>query len=202
MIKTFTAFALALLLAVVPHTAKADGAASFVDGLGKKALSSLTAHDIAPAERETRVRSLLRSYFDIPTIARFSLGQHWNEATDAQRKEYQSLFEDMIVKTYAQRFAEYSGQSFKVGNSVPADGGKKDSLVSSQIIQKDGPPLNLQWRVRNKGGDMKIVDVIVENVSMSVTQRDDFGAVIQSGGGKIDALLASLKERKAMAKKK
>src|SRR4051812_48329199 len=87
-------------------------AAVFVQKLGDKALTSLTAKGLPKGERSRRVRTLLRENFDIPTIGRFVLGRHWGEATDAQRAEYVNLFEDMIVETYTQRFAEYSGQSF------------------------------------------------------------------------------------------
>ncbi len=171
----------------------ADPAADFVEALGKKALSSLTAKDLDTAEREKRVRSLLRTYFDVNTIARFTLGTHWRNTTDAQKSEYIKLFEGMIVSTYAQRFSEYSGQEFKVGKVIKAS--ERDTVVTSQIIQKDGPPVAVDWRVRKTGGDMKIIDVIVEGVSMSVTQRSDFAAVIQSGGGNVDALLDSLRKR-------
>lgn len=173
--------------------ARADQAADFIDGLGKKALSSLTAPELDTAEREKRVRGLLRSYFDVNTIARFTLGTNWRNATDSQKSEYLKLFESMIVTTYAQRFSEYSGQEMKVGKSTKAS--ERDTVVSSQIIQKDGPPVAVDWRVRSAGGGLKIIDVIVEGVSMSVTQRSDFAAVIQSGGGKVDALLESLRAR-------
>lgn len=171
--------------------AQAADAAAFIDSLGQKALSSLTTPDLDQAEREKRVRGLLRSYFDIDVIARFTLGPAWRSATDAQKSEYVKLFEKMIVKTYAQRFSEYSGQQMKVGRATEAS--ERDTIVASQIIQKDGPPVAVQWRVRKKGGDIKIIDVIVEGISMSVTQRSDFNAVIQNGG--MEALLKSLRER-------
>lgn len=170
-------------------------ASAFVEGLGNEALSSLTIKDIPTAERERRVRALLRKNFDLQTISRFAMGTYWKTATEAEKKEYQALFEDMIVKTYARRFEEYSGQQFKVAGALKVD--EKDSIVSSQILQQDGPPVNVEWRVRAKNGQIKVVDVIVESISMSVTQRSDFGAVIQRGGGKVEALLASLRDRKA-----
>lgn len=173
-------------------------AIGFVKDLGKKALSSLTAKNLPEAERQSRVRTLLRENFDIQTIGRFALGTYWKTATEGQRAEYLKLFEDMIVRTYAKRFAEYSGQSFEVGESVSA--GEKDTIVESKIIQKDGPAVNVEWRVRKKDGEMKVIDVIVESISMSVTQRSDFSAVIQKGGGNISALIESLKENKAAAK--
>jgi phospholipid transport system substrate-binding protein len=169
--------------------------AGFVQKLGDRALTSLTAQNIPSKERAARVRALLNEYFDIRTIGRFVLGTHWREASEAQRQEYIKLFENMIVKTYTQRFAEYSGQSFKVLNAVKS--GESDTIVASQILQKDGPAVGVEWRVRNKGGQMKIVDVLVEKISMSVTQRDDFDGVIQAGGGDVEALLNSLRKHQS-----
>jgi phospholipid transport system substrate-binding protein len=169
-------------------------AAQFVQKLGDKALTSLTARDLSGQERARRVHTLLTENFDIGAISRFVLGRHWREATDAQRAEYAKLFEDMIVTTYTQRFADYSGQSFKVTGALKTDSAT-DTIVTSVIVQKDGgPPVNVDWRVRDKGS-MKIVDVLVDSISMSVTQRSDFDAVIQSGGGKIEALLSTLRQR-------
>jgi phospholipid transport system substrate-binding protein len=185
--------ALFLFAAATPSFAKGGDspAAGFVQKLGDKALTSLTAKGLPKGERGRRVRTLLNDNFDIPTIGKFVLGTHWKEATDAQRAEYTKLFEDMIVETYTQRFQDYSGQSFKV---LSSESSGNDTMVMSQIVQKDGPPVDVDWRVRNKGGGMKIVDVLVDKISMSVTQRDDFDGVIQSGGGNVDALLNSLRK--------
>ncbi len=189
------AFAALMFSALVAFSqpAQADDATAFVEGLGQKALSSLTAPELDTAEREKRVRGLLRSYFDVNTIARFTLGTNWRNATEAEKSEYIKLFENMIVTTYAQRFSEYSGQEMKVGKAVKQS--DRDTVVMSQILQKDGPTISVDWRVRNTNGSMKIIDVIVEGVSMSVTQRSDFAAVIQSGGGKVEALLDTLRKR-------
>lgn len=180
-------------LVTFAQPAQAEDASGFINGLGQKALSSLTAPELDTAEREKRVRGLLRSYFDVNTIARFTLGTNWRNATDAEKSEYIKLFENMIVTTYAQRFSEYSGQEMKVIKATKAS--DRDTVVASQIVQKDGPAIAVDWRVRNTNGNMKIIDVSVEGVSMSVTQRADFAAVIQSGGGKVEALLDTLRKR-------
>ena len=170
----------------------------FVQELGNQALTSLTAKNLPPSERSQRVRTLLLQYFDIQTIGRFVLGPYWSQATDSQRQEYFKLFENMIVRTYTHRFEEYSGQSFVVKGI--ASGGEQDSMVSSVINQPDGPPVHVDWRVRNENGTYKIVDVLVENVSMSITQRADFASIIQNGGGKVDALLTALENQTAQIK--
>ncbi|MFN7114763.1 MAG: phospholipid-binding protein MlaC [Alphaproteobacteria bacterium] len=188
--------ALAVLLPAAAAMAekKTDATISFVQKMGDAALTELTDKDLNGAERQKRVRDLLRKNFDVQTIGRFALGTHWRTATEAERKEYLTLFEDMIVRTYAQRFGEYSGQTFKVNGARALN--DRDSIVTSQVIQQGGPPIAIEWRVRNSGGQMKVIDVFIENVSMAITQRSDFDAVIQRGGGKVESLLVSLRGRK------
>lgn len=188
------AFALLLPAAAAMAEKKADATIRFVQRMGDVALTELTDKDLQGTERQRRVRELLRQNFDVQTIGRFALGTHWRSATEAQRKEYLILFEDMIVRTYAQRFGEYSGQKFKVNNARALN--DRDSIVTSQVLQQGGPPVAIEWRVRNSGGQMKVIDVFIENISMAITQRSDFDAVIQRGGGKVESLLESLRNRK------
>lgn len=191
---TFTAFS------SPARAAEEINPSQFVQKLGDAALSSLTDKNLTRNVREQRVREILRNNFDIQTIGRFAMGAYWKQASDSQRQEYLNLFENMIVSAYTTRFEEYSGQTIQVSGSAAA--GATDSIVSSRVIQKGGPSVNLEWRVRNAEGALKIIDVVVEGVSMSVTQRSDFAAVIQSGGGSIDTLLASLRERNKSADQK
>lgn len=173
-----------------------NSATAFVQGLGDTALMSLTGKDINRKTRETRVRAILRKNFDLPSIGKFALGTQWRQTSDKERAEYMDLFEDMIVQTYTTRFEDYSGQELKVDKSITDKNG--DFLVASQVIQKEGPAVNLQWRIRNKDGALRVEDVIVENISMSLTQRSDFAAVMQQGGG-VESLLVSLRERSKKA---
>lgn len=185
--------------AMVIGTAQAEAAptsqaaAKFVQSLGDRAIATLADPKVSKDQAKAVFRDLLNQNFDINTISRFVLGRYWNIANDAQKKEYQTLFEQMIVEVYAERFSQYAGESFKVGGAQAS--GENDAVVSSQVLRPDGPPVNVSWRVRNKDGGFKIIDVIVENVSMSVTQRSEFASVIDSNGGKFDALLDALRQR-------
>ncbi len=53
----------------------------------------------------------------------------------------------------------------------------------------------VDWRVRQVGGGYKVVDILVEGVSMALTQRSDFASVIQRGGGDIEVLLEQLRQK-------
>ncbi len=175
----------------VPHPAAAETPKALVETLGDKAIRSLTGN-VAREEREARFRSLLRDGFDVPAIARFTLGRYWNQANPAQQAEYLKLFEKFIVQAYAARFAEYSGEQFRVlgeradGNAV---------VVQSEVFKPGNPPAKVDWRVATGAGDAKIVDVVVEGISMAVTQRSEFASVIQRSGGKVDGLLTALRQK-------
>ena len=170
------------------------GAENFVDSMAGRAIAFLGDDKISAAQKRGSFKKLLEDSFDMATIGRFALGTYWKSATEAQRAEYQRQFKAMVVTVYSERFTEYTDQTFRTTGARAE--GKKDVLVSSVIESASGQnPVRVDWRVRNKGGSYKIVDVIVEGVSMSLTQRSDFSSVIQSGGGDVDVLLAHLKKR-------
>lgn len=175
--------------AAAPDTAL--GARNFVDSMGERAVAFLSDPSIGQEQRKSRFRSLLRDSYDMDTISRFALGRYWRLASAQQRKEYRRLFEDMVVDVYARRFEDYKGQKFLVRSQRPD--GPSDTIVTSSIVPSEGPEVRVDWRVRYKGGQYRIVDVIVEGVSMAMTQRSDFSAVIQKGGGNVDVLIDHLR---------
>jgi len=180
-------------IAVSSPVAAADPAVDFISDLGARAIGELTAKDMSQADRETKFRQLLDEHFDVPAIGRFVLGRHWKVATDAQKTEYLKLFEDFIVRSYAVRFAGYSGQTFAVKGSTP--GPKSTTVVHSTVLQSNAQPIRVDWRVEPRGERLVITDIIVEGVSMSVTQRSEFASVIQSSGGKVEGLLEALRKK-------
>lgn len=165
-----------------------------VKNMGEEAIKKLAGKKITDKQREAHMRALLDRYFDITAIGRFALGRNWRKADKKQQKEYLKLFKDMVVSTYASRFREYSGEKFEVIGSKTLS--KRDVMVNSKIIPKEGPELAIDWRVRKKSSKKyKVIDIIIEGVSMGVTQRSEFASIIQHGGGKIDSLLDELRNK-------
>lgn len=168
------------------------GAFDFVKSTTDKGLKFLADANASKAQKTSDFRKLLSASFDLDTIGRFALGRYWNAATPAQQKEYLGLFHKMVVDVYSNRFDEYKGQKIEVRSFRSIGNG--DTLVSSYLVPPNGgEEVQVDWRVRNKGGSYKVVDVLVAGVSMSVTQRSDFASVIQRGGGNVDALIKELK---------
>jgi phospholipid transport system substrate-binding protein len=172
-------------------------AEEFIRALVNRALANVFRPALPAAERARRFRAILVESLDVPTIGRFVLGRYWRIATDAERVEYQRLFEDMLVAIYSPRLADYSGEQVRVtGSRVTADG---DIIVSSlaALPQQPQESATVEWILRRDGTGFKVMDLRAEGVSMAITQRDEFASVIQRGGGTIAALLNVMRTRAA-----
>lgn len=201
MLKTFaTRRSLMVLLTAVSlglfaslFSAKAAEADAFIRQVGNDTLKALEDKSLNQDKREALLRTLLTTHLDLEAVGRFCLGRYSRSLTDAQRPEYQKLFEDYLVKVYSQLLAQYDGQTFEVREGARAAG--SESVVESQILRQSGPPIRVDWKVHNKDGKPLVTDVVVEGVSMAFTQRQQFESVIQNNGGKIDALFAAMKKQ-------
>ena len=191
-------FAVALAFVAAPAGADdANSAASaFMQSLGSEAIAELTNPDVPQPEREARFRTLLDRHFDVPAIAKFTLGRYWRTATDEQRAEFSKLFEDFIVQSYSTRFSEYHGESFQVAGSTTDQTGI--TVVHSKIDMPSSEDIRVDWHLRARDTSFAIVDIVVEGVSMAVTQRSEFASVIQSRGG-VAGLLDALRAKNAQS---
>lgn len=197
------AFVLVLTLVFsVPHAqadSHTDASVEFIDGLANKAINTLTNTEITAEQRRDAFRALFREGFAVNGIARFVAGRYWRRAPEAERQEYLTLFEDVIVNTWADRFSQYSGQKFEVKgatDATPNDSGEKVALVESLFFTSPTSPVRIEWRVASKGNLFKIVDVKLEGISMATTQRDEFNAVVSKNGRDLSALIEELRRRR------
>ena len=171
-----------------------SGAGKFIEDLAEKAVAALTDKNTPRDERARRFRVLLNDHFAVETIARWVLGRHWNSASADQRVEYLRLFEDLIVNSYVDRFTEYAGEKLGVLRSLIIEGG--DEMVYSVIARANqSEPVEVDWRVRQRDGKFKIVDVMVKGISMGVTQRQEFASVLTRNNNDMSAFLSELRER-------
>ncbi|MCW5752738.1 MAG: ABC transporter substrate-binding protein, partial [Alphaproteobacteria bacterium] len=149
----------------------ADTAPAYVQAMGERALAILTA-DIPQAERIEGMATLFREGLDLKIIARFALGQHWHAATPEQRAEYEETFGRVMVGHYARLWAQERAKSFRITGAQVL--GERDTLVNTEVVRENKPALRFGWRVRRADEGFRIVDLMVDGISMLITQRDDF----------------------------
>ena len=169
-------------------------AAGFVENLGTQAAVLLApGAGNGPAKQRAALRNLIRDSFNLELTSQFVLGKFWNEATVAQRDEFQDLFTEYLLNNYVRHIGNYKAETLTViGSNVVGD---RDVLVATSIESLDGQT-NPVWRVRvSDGGDYKIIDISVDGVSLALTQRREFASVVNRRG--LDGLLNMLREKLA-----
>lgn len=146
------------------------------------------------AQQESTFLVVFKRYFDVQRIARFVIGRAaWANASASERAAFMRLFSRYIAKVYTAQLRQYSGEVFKVVAAKPERNGV---VVTSRIINPRGTkPFHIKWRLRPSGGQLKVRDVVIENISMSLNQRREFASVYRRRGGKMAGLLQAMREK-------
>lgn len=166
-------------------------ARDLIQTVGTQVLDILKA-DSSKQQKFEQLVALLDQSIDLDLVARLILARHWRRADEAQQAEYLKLFRAYALDSLASKLHIYEGQEFEITDSQVA--GKKDAVVRTLIMSPNRPPLHVDWRIReHNDGRLIAIDVIVESVSLIVTQRSEFGAVVERNG--IDGLLQELRRR-------
>src|SRR5271156_5370798 len=144
--------------------------------------------------RFTQLEPVIRLTFDIPSMARLSVGPSWASLTEAQRQQVTESFGRYVSATYADRFDGYAGQKLEVTGEQPAPSGV---MVKSQIVKANGEPVKIDYMMRRNGDSWLISDISPDGaISEVATRRSEFAAILKNDG--IDGLIAAL-NRKADA---
>jgi phospholipid transport system substrate-binding protein len=179
---------------VRPAAATAGSADQFIAALGDNVIKVITDESSTPDVKEQSFRQMFNEAFDSDEVMKFILGRHWRTATEEQRREFRQAFEDLAVKTYASRFGQYSGEQFKVRNAQR--GATPDEYIVPSLIERpNGPPVRIDWKVRQYGENWRIADIVVEGVSMALTYRQEYSAFIQKHNGQLQALIDTMKAK-------
>jgi len=190
--KKICAFFLGILL--LSQTARAsDPSITFVNNLTDKIITDVLTSTKSDEEKLEIFRSEFQSALDLKSIGQFVLGVYWRTASQADKDAFLQAFMDFATKSWAGRFNMYHGQKIIFTGTRNAQ--QNQLYVDSQI--QNNPPVEVIWRLRKKDGGYKIVDIIVEGVSMAMSYRNEYTAFLQKNGGKVSALTAELNRKSA-----
>lgn len=154
-----------------------------------------------------RLRAELRRGFDVPTIAGFVLGPLSRRITKDQKRRYLHEFEELIVQTYTNRvfnvrsrISSVSPDIIRVTGSAPV--GRDQLLVRSEVNRSGAKWVKTDWRLRERGGRLLILDIVILGISQAQVYRSEFASVLRRNGGGIEGLIAALKRKNGVLRAK
>jgi phospholipid transport system substrate-binding protein len=191
------AFAAGLTLSALSypvHAAPSSGGDT-VQGLYDALLNTMkNGRTLGQSGRFMRLAPVIRSTFDIATMARLSVGSSWAGLSEAQRQQVSESFGRYISAIYADRFDSYDGQKLEVTGEQPGPAGV---MVKSQIIKASGEPVKVDYMMRRNGESWLISDIYLDGaISEVATRRSEFATILKNEG--IDGLIAALNRKADM----
>lgn len=157
-----------------------------------------------PDRRLRDLAEVIEQEADLDLLGRLVLGRHWRALDDEQQDRYLRLFRQLILRKFAGHLGAYAGDDlgppdeiFEIVGSRQVN--ERDIVVESRVLPPDREPLDVSWRARGTKAPV-IIDVVVENVSLLISQRSEFASVIERRG--IEGLLSELEARLDAAEKK
>lgn len=189
---------LAAAMMIFASAARADvdaaKAEAFVKNVTSEGIEDIINANVSQAEKDARFAKLFNQALDLDFIGQFVLGRNWRTATPEQRKEFIKVYRQLNVSTWSKRFDEFKGKVFIFSGTTPSNS-KGQIFVNSSVPMDQGEPAKVVWRVREKNGQFKIVDIVIENVSLAITARNEYTSFIKNNPGGVDALIANLKTK-------
>jgi phospholipid transport system substrate-binding protein len=175
-----------------PVYAAPTSSADTVQGLYDVLLSTMkNGRTLGQSGRFTQLEPVIRRTFDIPSMARLSVGSSWASLSEAQRQQLTESFGRYIAAIYAERFDSYAGQKLEVTGEQPNAGGV---TVLSQIIKASGEPVKVDYMMRRSGDVWLISDIYLAGaISEVATRRSEFAAILKTDG--VDGLIAALNRK-------
>jgi len=193
MIKKVSILCAVFFLSLSPVMAeKSPEAEAFVMEVSNRVIDILSY--TTTTEKEDAFRALLNEKANLKRIAAFTLGKYRRQLSPTELQEFQSLFETMITKVYANRLGSYDDQQIIVLGSEKK---KKDYLVETELRFKDGSdPIAIVWRLRQeKDGRITLFDLRVLGIWMALEQRETFLSILKNNNEDFDVLLDNLRQQ-------
>lgn len=183
-----------LALALSPAHAAAGLPTDQIKSTVDRALVVLKDPRLKPAartkERREQLRQILFARFDFTEMAKRALGPNWRRRTPKEQDEFVRLFSDLLERAYADTIESYSDEKIVyVGERL--DGGYAD--VNSKVFTSKGDEFSLNYKAHFVGGEWRVYDVVVENISMVNNYRSQFNRVISNAS--YEELLRRLKDK-------
>ena len=172
-------------------TEKVEG---FVKRVTTQGIEELINSNVSEAEKKERFTKLFNEDLDLDFIGKFVLGRYWKTSSKEQQKKFIDVYRKLNIQTWSARFDEFKGKKFEF-RGVEKSKSKDQAFVNTQVPMKEGAPAIVRWRVKETNGRMRIVDIIIENVSLAQTARSEYTAYINKSPDGVEGLIRNLQSK-------
>lgn len=180
-------------IVLVPGPARAaatDRAEALVRKLSAELIAMINSGR-SEAQLYREFEALLARYGDMPVVAASALGPAWRDTPQAQRQAFVAAFQTYLARKYGRQFRDYRDARIEIMRA--RDAGRSGVLVETTAVRPGQPGISVDWQVSERGGSPKVVNLIIEGVSMLTNERAEVGAMLEAERGDVGRLIARMR---------
>ncbi len=140
--------------------------------------------------RLATIKPAVASYFQLQTIARISLGKHWQTLDFATQTAFQTLMAELIATTYAARFSQFNGQVFQTLTSEPLS---RDRVRVKTRLVTASETVSLDYQLQATSSGPRIYDIVANGVSDLSLKRANYSAIFNEHG--LEGVIAGIRQQ-------
>jgi phospholipid transport system substrate-binding protein len=181
---------LTALLTLAPLCGRATaGDASGGGGSGPRAVVEATTSavvgvlankSLSTDEKRRQVETIVYARVDFETLSHLVLARNWSQLSEAQQKQFMEEFRQNLSATYGRNVESYKNEKVQIVDDHAEPRG--DWTVRTKIVRNGSNDINVDYRLRQTDGTWKIIDIIIENVSLVANFRSQFQEIMSNGG--------------------
>jgi phospholipid transport system substrate-binding protein len=134
--------------------------------------------------------SIFARYADVNIIAQSTLGADSRRASAAQMRAFTDAFRGYIARKYGKQFRQFVGGRIEVQGVRQV---KSWHEVISTVYLRGEAPFEVRFLVSDRSGRDLFFDMLIEGVSLRLSERTEIGAMLDARRGNIDALIQDLR---------
>jgi len=183
---------LACVAGVGPSRAEPSDPSAVIREMADAVVAVLNDAALDAAQRRQRIEDIAIQSFDFDTISRLALGRNWKSLSGGQQEEFRREFRALLSESYGRRIDRYDQEKVEILGERAEQRG--DVTVKTKIVGGQANDIQVDYRLRQKDGSWRVIDVVVEGASLVSNYRSQFAEVLSQGGP--ETLLKRMRERK------
>ncbi len=162
-----------------------------IEDLSSQVIGVLRDQSVDSSARRRSVEEVIYRYLDFETLSRLVMARNWRTLSDEQQTEFKDEFKKHLSHTYGDNLDNYHNEKVSILSERKEKRG--DVTVKSKILRGGNDDILVDYRLRKTEDQWRIIDVVIEGVSLVANFRSQFQEIMSSGGA--DRLLKLLREK-------
>ena len=142
-----------------------------------------------PEEFIKAISLALQPLVDFKRISRNVMGRYYKDANKEQIEKFNKVFKASLLETYSKTLAEFKDEEILVSSQVKKSPKGNREKVSLQIVTSTKIYPAVYDMYRNKQGQWKLINIVINGVNLGLTFRNQFYSLMEKEGNNLDVVI-------------